>query len=142
MYSLQQGLHRAGQFIYVVDCPPLGLDHQVGPTTSVLGGYLDVLPQSATKEYALKYLQNRFKLQENDIVFAGDGGNDLGPLTSGYQAIVVNNASELFKKKVVEIAKAKSVLDSVYFAHGDFNGMNGNYTAGVLEGLNHFGFYE
>lgn len=103
-------------------------------------GYLDILPKSASKLSALEYIQKHLKVDREDIVFAGDGGNDLPPLTSGYKAIVVNNASQVFKDKVATLGKEKSVIDHIYFAKGGFRGMNGNYVSGVLEGLAHFEF--
>lgn len=103
-------------------------------------GYLDILPQSATKEHALHYLQDYLKIDKEDVVFAGDAGNDFGALTSGYKAILVNNAQDSFKEKVRGVAEGKNILERVYFSKGGYKGMNGNYTGGVLEGLNHFGF--
>jgi HAD superfamily hydrolase (TIGR01484 family) len=102
-------------------------------------GYLDIIPKSANKECALLYLQKYLSLSINDVVYAGDGGNDMAPLTSGCKAIVVNNATETFKDKVKDVAKEKGTLQNIYFAHGDYKGFNGNYIAGIVEGLNYFG---
>lgn len=103
-------------------------------------GYLDILPKSASKLSALEYIQKHLQINHEDVVFAGDGGNDLPPLTSGYKAIVVNNASQIFKDQVTTLGKEKGVTNHIYFAKGGFGGMNGNYVAGVLEGLNYFKF--
>lgn len=103
-------------------------------------GYLDIIPISANKECALRYLQKYLSLSIQDVVYAGDGGNDIAPLTSGYNAIVVNNATETFKDKVKDVAKEKGTLQNIYFAHGDYKGFNGNYIAGIVEGLNYFGY--
>lgn len=103
-------------------------------------GYIDIIPSKANKEYALRYLQGYLSLSNQDIVYAGDGGNDIAPLTSGYKAIVVNNATDNFKDKVKETAKEKGTLQNIYFAHGDYKGFNGNYIAGIVEGLNYFGY--
>ena len=102
-------------------------------------GLLDVLPASATKLHAVEFLRERLDYQVNNTVFAGDSGNDLPVVTSGrVQAVLVKNAHP----DVIEEAKAeltrKSALDRLYIAKGDFLGMNGNYAAGVLEGLVHF----
>jgi len=102
-------------------------------------GLLDILPESATKKHALQYLARYFELDHKGVVFAGDSGNDLEPLTSGFPAIVVNNAMESLKSEVREIAEREGISDSVYFAKGGYKDMNGNYTAGILEGLHHFG---
>ena len=105
-------------------------------------GLLDILPASATKKHALQYLHEYLDLDEKQIVYAGDSGNDIEPLTSGYQSILVNNARPLVKDEVKTIAKKSGVIDNIYFAKGGYKGMNGNYTAGILEGLNHFGFID
>lgn len=103
-------------------------------------GYLDIIPSSATKECALRYLQEYLALSSNDVVFAGDGGNDLAPLTSGYKAIVVNNATVSFKEEVKKSALEKGTVQNIYFARGGYKDLNGNYIAGIVEGLNYFGF--
>lgn len=103
-------------------------------------GFLDILPKEATKKHALQYLEKQLGLTHEQIVFAGDSGNDLEPLTSGYPAILVKNASSSVKEEVMKTAASEGVLNSVYFAKGDFRGMNGNYVAGILEGLDHYGY--
>ena len=71
-------------------------------------------------------------------VFAGDSGNDMPVLTSGLQSILVRNAEEDIKAEAIQSLKRKGLEDKLYLAHGGFLGMNGNYAAGVLEGLVHF----
>lgn len=100
--------------------------------------YLDILPTTGTKEYAIEYLRHYFMFDKEDVIFAGDGGNDLGALTSGYRAIVVNNAASDFKIKVGRIAREKGILANVYFAKGNFIGTDGKYLAGIMEGLHHY----
>jgi sucrose-6F-phosphate phosphohydrolase len=101
-------------------------------------GLIDILPEHATKLHAIKFLLQAQGISEERSVFAGDSGNDMDVLTSGLQAILVKNASEDVKKHALEILSHKQMLDRLYFAQGDFFGMNGNYSAGVLEGLTHF----
>lgn len=101
-------------------------------------GYLDIIPASATKEHALRYLEYYLSIPAANIIFAGDGGNDIHPLTSGYKAIVVNNATDSFKEKVRVEAEEKGIIDKIYFAKGNGSDNNGNYLAGVVEGLNYF----
>lgn len=101
--------------------------------------YVDVVPASATKKGALQYLVDLLQVDSERVVYAGDSGNDLEPLTSGCKAIVVNNADTHFKEEVMSIATEKGIPHRVYIAQGE-QGMNGNYTAGILEGLRYFGF--
>jgi sucrose-6F-phosphate phosphohydrolase len=122
-----KGIHSA--VVFSVDEP-----HEVG--------LLDILPASATKKHALQYLQEYLGLKHNQIVYAGDSGNDIEPLTSGYQSILVNNARDQVREEVAEIAKKNGVIENIYFAEGGYQKMNGNYTAGILEGLHHFGFID
>ena len=101
-------------------------------------GLLDVLPESATKLHAVQFLMRRKGFDEAHTVFAGDSGNDLPVLTSGLQAVLVGNASEEVRGEAVRDIEAKGLRDRLYLARGGFLGMNGNYAAGVLEGLAHF----
>ncbi|MDD2929722.1 MAG: HAD family hydrolase, partial [Sideroxydans sp.] len=64
-----------------------------------------------------------------DTVFAGDSGNDLDVLQSDVPAVLVANASPELKQQVAHLHKA-----SLCTARGGFLGMNGNYSAGILEG--------
>ena len=101
-------------------------------------GLLDVLPQEATKSHAIYFLIEQLGLTQNDAVFAGDSGNDLTALTSGLKAILVGNAAVEVKEEALLRVKAAGYPQQLYLAKGGFMGMNGNYAAGVLEGLVHF----
>ena len=102
-------------------------------------GLLDVLPASATKLHAVEFLMECLDYDETNTVFAGDSGNDLPVLTSGrLQAVLVKNAHpDVVAEAKAELQK-KQLASRLYVAQGDFLGMNGNYSAGVLEGLAHF----
>jgi sucrose-6F-phosphate phosphohydrolase len=101
-------------------------------------GLLDVLPEQATKLHAVRFLRDRLELDDERTVFAGDSGNDLPALTSELQAVLVANASEEVRREAWEEARRKGRADRLYLARGDFFGFNGNYAAGVLEGLVHY----
>lgn len=101
-------------------------------------GLLDVLPRSANKLHAVRFLMEQLGYGEDDVVFAGDSGNDLNALTGGLSAVLVANAAEEVRRSARETLAAKGKSDCLYLARGDFLGMNGNYGAGVLEGLAHF----
>ena len=102
-------------------------------------GLLDVLPASATKLHAVEFLMERLQFDASQTVFAGDSGNDLPVVTSGrLQAVLVKNAHpDVVAEARAELGK-KQLNDKLYVAQGKFQGMNGNYSAGVLEGLAHF----
>jgi sucrose-6F-phosphate phosphohydrolase len=92
-------------------------------------GLLDVLPASANKLHAIEFLMQKQGYGRLDTVFAGDSGNDLDVLKSDVPAVLVANASPELKQQVAHIHKA-----SLCTARGGFLGMNGNYSAGILEG--------
>jgi hypothetical protein len=92
-------------------------------------GLLDVLPASANKLHAIEFLMQQQGYGRLDTVFAGDSGNDLDVLKSDVPAVLVANASPELKQQVAHIHKA-----SLCTARGGFLGMNGNYSAGILEG--------
>jgi hypothetical protein len=101
-------------------------------------GLLDVLPESATKLHAVRFLMQQIGFDESNTVFSGDSGNDLPVLTSGLQAVLVANAMDDVHREAWDELAAKGLTQQLYLARGDFLGMNGNYAAGALEGLVHF----
>jgi len=101
-------------------------------------GLLDVLPRRATKYHAIRFLMAHKGFDTGNTVFAGDSGNDLPVLTSGLQAVLVRNARREVREEALRKVREKGIAHRLYLAHGNFLGMNGNYTAGVLEGLAHF----
>jgi HAD superfamily hydrolase (TIGR01484 family) len=101
-------------------------------------GLLDVLPRCATKYHAIRFLMERKGFSEAKTVVAGDSGNDLPALTSGLQAVLVRNAHPDVLEEAQQVLREKGISERLYIARGGFMGMNGNYAAGVLEGLVHF----
>ena len=101
-------------------------------------GLLDVLPAGATKFHAVEFLMGQLEFKLEDTVFAGDSGNDLAVLTSRIQSVLVANASPEVKAEARQMADRLGTSASLYFAQGNFMGMNGNYSAGILEGVCHF----
>jgi HAD superfamily hydrolase (TIGR01484 family) len=99
---------------------------------------LDVVPESATKFHAIKYLMHREGFTPENTVFAGDSGNDLPVLSSPLLTILVANATGDVREEALQLSAYHGTSDSLYLAKGDFMGMNGNYSAGILEGVAHF----
>ncbi len=94
---------------------------------------LDFLPQSATKQTALEYVAAQLGADKPDVVFCGDSGNDVFPLTAGFSGVLVRNADDQLVASVKRATDANPEL-RVYFAKGRFKGLNGFYTGGVIEG--------
>ena len=99
---------------------------------------LDVVPQSATKFHAIEYLMRREGFTPENTVFAGDSGNDLPVLCSALRTILVANATADVREEALQLSAYHGTSDSLYVAKGEFMGMNGNYSAGILEGVAHF----
>jgi sucrose-6F-phosphate phosphohydrolase len=101
-------------------------------------GLLDVLPERATKLHAVQFLMQKKDFALADTVFAGDSGNDLPVLISPLHSVLVANAADEIKKQAMHEAQEEKEIDALYIAKGDFHSMNGNYSAGILEGLAYF----
>lgn len=110
--------------------------HSVDEAAAV--GLVDVLPACGTKLQGLEFLMDLRRLTAEDIVFCGDSGNDLEVLVSALPAVLVANADEELRARVLEGAKRAGLSHRLYTARGGLLGMNGNYAAGILEGWVHF----
>lgn len=101
-------------------------------------GLLDVLPESASKRHAIEALTAKLGLVRENTVFCGDSGNDLEVLASPIPAVLVANATDEVRQQARALARAAGHEDQLYLARGQFLGMNGNYAAGILEGVAHY----
>lgn len=108
------------------------IDEQAGT------GLLDVLPASASKRHAIEYLMLQLDFELSNTIFAGDSGNDLGVLTSPIRSVLVGNACSRVRDDAQQQALNMGQIDALYLAHGGFLEMNGNYSAGILEGVVHY----
>lgn len=104
-------------------------------------GLIDFLPNSATKQTALEYVAEKFGEEKKNVVFCGDSGNDIFPLTAGFRGVLVRNADEQLVEKV-KAAMAENPKLQAYFATGGFKGLSGYYTSGVIEGAYHYGLFS
>jgi hypothetical protein len=101
-------------------------------------GLLDLLPLNATKLHAIEFLQHQLKYKHDEVLFAGDSGNDLPVLVSKIHSVLVANASEDIKALAVQKSEENGCTDALYIVKKSRLKMNGNYAAGVLEGVWHF----
>lgn len=113
-----------------------GLDSNLVVSVDVQtgNGLLDVLPAGAAKEHALAYLRDSLAIPHDHIVFAGDSGHDLAAFTSGFNAIVVANATDEVREEARRQAEAKGVAQRLYCA-------DHAYIRGVMEGAHHFNIF-
>jgi len=101
-------------------------------------GLLDVLPRAAGKYQAVAWLQRLLGFTDDNSVFSGDSGNDIEVLASTVPAVLVANSEPAVKEQSQRQAAAAGRTASLYVARGGFKGMNGNYSAGILEGIAHY----
>lgn len=88
------------------------------------GQFLDILPYRASKGKAVNYLQYKYEFLPRYVMVAGDSGNDADMLLGKTRGLIVGNHSE-------ELDTLKNA-PRIYFSQGE-------YAAGIIEGLQHFG---
>lgn len=108
---------------------PYGIIASVDPFTE--DGLIDLLPRGVSKSHALDWLVRHAGLQRQQVLFAGDSGNDLAALTAGYHSIIVGNAAETVVTEARRAHRAAGWSGRLYTADHPA-------TSGVLEGLRHF----
>jgi sucrose-phosphate synthase len=94
--------------------------------------FLDLLPFRASKGSAVRYLSYKWKVPLENIITAGNSGNDTDMLKGKIKGIVVANYSaeleELRKIRSVYFAKnilAAGVLEGIHY-HNEFTGFKSN----------------
>ncbi len=90
------------------------------------GRYLDLLPLRASKGFAVRYFADKWGISLENVLVAGDSGNDLDMMVGRTMGVVVGNHDK-------ELEKLRN-LERVYFA-------DSNYANGILEAIEHFDFY-
>lgn len=120
--TVHQRLDRLGARVKIVD----SLEPDAGR------GLLDLLPQGISKDYAVAYLRERFAIPPDGVLYAGDSGNDMDALLSGFNAVLVGNAPSALTQHLRAAADEAGLQDHLYFAEA-------SYARGVLEGARHFG---
>lgn len=94
-------------------------------------GLIDLLPTGVSKAYALNWLSTHADFSPDEVIYAGDSGNDYPALISGFRAIVVANAGKGLAAKVRKTLKVKKMESRLYLAEEQA-------TSGVLEGCRFF----
>lgn len=101
-------------------------------------GLLDILPSNATKLHSIKYLQQHLGYTSEEIIFAGDSGNDLPVLGSSIRSILVANAEPEILQQALQLALQNGNTETLYHAQQQGFPLGGNYSAGVLQGVMFF----
>ena len=95
---------------------PYSIIHSVDPFNG--DGLIDLLPAGVSKAHALSWWTKHTGRSPEDIVFAGDSGNDLAALTAGYRAIVVGNADRELAEQVRTAHQKAGWKNRLYVASG------------------------
>ncbi|MGZ4863883.1 MAG: HAD-IIB family hydrolase [Halobacteriota archaeon] len=102
----------------------IGIEHKVLYSS---GTDLDVIPKRAGKGEAVDYIRKRLRISRKNVLAAGDSGNDIGLLSAGFSAVVVGNHKSELSTDILP--------EEVYWARE-------HYAAGIIEGIQHFGFLK
>lgn len=94
-------------------------------------GLIDLLPSGVSKSYAIDWWAAEYDLRAEELIFAGDSGNDIAALTAGYKTIVVGNAAA----DVIEESRS-SHRSSAW--KGRLFVSEHPATSGVADGLRHY----
>lgn len=106
-------------------------------------GLLDVLPARANKLQAIHHVRSQLSVSNDETLFSGDSGNDVIALASAVPGVVVANADEKTRAAIDKLVRHNGHESSTYQAEGGLSmvfgeTLNGNYAAGIVEGLLHF----
>ncbi|MDH5190606.1 MAG: HAD-IIB family hydrolase [Gammaproteobacteria bacterium] len=94
-------------------------------------GLLDILPRSANKLHAIRFLMEQLDFDESNTVFAGDSGNDMEVFVSTIKSVVVGNATDKVKQAALLQARSASNDNRLFIA-------TENYASGITEGFKHY----
>ncbi|MCA9038260.1 MAG: HAD-IIB family hydrolase, partial [Planctomycetaceae bacterium] len=78
---------------------PFDLVASVDPFNGV--GLLDILPKGVSKAFGLHWWCEQTGLRHDQLIFAGDSGNDRAALASSHKAIVVANAPRTMAEEII-----------------------------------------
>lgn len=138
----QSGPHQQGPFklSYIVrgSTPPPDMRRQIEAALDTTGApykliishenLVDVLPAQSGKGAALRFLLERLDFPPQRVLVAGDSDNDRDMLTLPVNAVIVGNYA-------AELSDLRGHASDIYFAAN-------RHAAGILEGLEHFGFLK
>ncbi len=91
------------------------------------GQFLDILPFRASKGKAIRYLSYRWNVPYENILVAGDSGNDAEMLKGELLGVVVAN----YSSELEQLKGGKRI----YFA-------DRKYAGGIVDGINHYNFLK
>lgn len=109
---------------------PLSIVASIDPFSDQ--GFIDFLPHGVDKNFALRWWCHSQGVSPESVVYAGDSGNDLAAMQSGFLTILVGNASEELRSDLLRHHEQRfGDRSRIYLARTPA-------TSGVLEGLQYF----
>lgn len=132
----EQTRQRSHKISYFLDDDPdlLAQVHQALKTARLQcnviyshGHFLDILPYRASKGKAIKYLMYKYQFQPENVMVAGDSGNDLDMLRGPACGLVVANHGQ-------ELERLRGKPRIRFSPDG--------YAAGIIDGLYHYGLVD
>lgn len=108
---------------------PFVVIHSVDPFTA--DGLVDVLPAGVSKAFALQWWCQRHAVRPDQVLFAGDSGNDTAAFNAGFLAILVANTPSAITREVRNWHQSQNWQNRVFQA-------SCTATSGVLQGLQHY----
>ncbi|MGD9127389.1 MAG: malto-oligosyltrehalose trehalohydrolase [Planctomycetia bacterium] len=97
-------------------------------------GLIDFLPEKASKAYALDWWHRHVGVSREDIIYAGDSGNDLAAFEAGYLTIVVRNTRPPIQQIVFDTHRRRGWWKRLFYSPS-------SATSGVLQGCRYFGLF-
>lgn len=94
------------------------------------GGVYVLMPCATSKGGAVDYLRRYIGLEKDQVIAAGDGGNDYHMLTSGFKSIVLNNAHQTLLREPIEALSEEERVNIVF--------VPSEGAKGILEGMDLF----
>ena len=98
----------------------------------------DDISDPMDKAKAIEHIVQRRNHRPEEVLFAGDSGNDLSVLASRFPAVLVANADPEVRRAALEASARAGRSDLLYCAQGAAGLGNGNYASGILEGVLHY----
>lgn len=108
---------------------PYSIVASIDPFTQ--DGLIDLLPRQVTKAYGIEWWARFQKIERDEILYAGDSGNDSAVFAAGFRSIVVGNAQRAVLEAAEQAHRAAGWENRLYAAEQ-------SATSGVLAGLQHF----
>ncbi len=112
---------------------PYGVVASVDPFNG--DGLVDVMPREVSKAFAISWWCEHRGVKPEEVVFAGDSGNDYDALVAGHKAILVSNADRSLVSRVQTEHERRGYRDRLFLATEPS-------TAGVLQGARWFGIIQ